>query len=255
MNSAVSRFALAAAAGLLFQSSAFAEKTLATVNGVAIPQTYADRIIAKAVAQGEKDSPALREDIRESLIDTELLVQAAKKQGLDKSEETRIKLEFAKQQVLVMGFLGDYMKKHPITDAELKKEYDAWIANMGTKEYLVRHILVDDESVAKDIIGKLNGGAKFDDLAAQSKDSSELGWSVPTTFVKPFAEALVVLEKGHYSAAPVKTQFGYHVIMLDDVRDMEVPPMDYLKPQLTRSLEQKIQQVMIQQLRAAAKIR
>jgi peptidyl-prolyl cis-trans isomerase C len=258
----ISKFATLAILGALAVNPAFAEdKSAALVNGVSIPQARVDMRVKAAVAQGQADSPELRKAIREDMINLEVMVQEATKQGLNKNEEVVQQVELAKQSVLVGAFVQDYAKNHPISEDQLKQEFDKLKAKLGNKEYSVRHILVDTEDEAKAIIAQLaKKGNKFEKFAEKSKDAGSstqggsLGWAVPSNFVPPFANALLNLKKGERTKEPVQTQFGWHVIMLDDIRDLKVPPFAELKPQLQQRLQQQSVKKAIEDLRAKAKI-
>jgi peptidyl-prolyl cis-trans isomerase C len=166
----------------------------------------------------------------------------------------------ARQAIVIRALVGDYLQKHPVSDADLKAEYDKYKAQVGDKEYHARHILVDKEEDAKAIIAKLKNGAKFEDLAKQSKDTGsaanggDLDWNTPSQFVKPFADAMVSLQKGQITETPVKTQFGYHVIKLEDVRPAKVPPFEEVNQQIAEQLQQQKLQAYQQELRKKAKI-
>jgi peptidyl-prolyl cis-trans isomerase C len=248
--------------GTLAANPAFAEdKSAALVNGVSIPQARVDMRVKVAVAQGQADSPDLRKAIREDMINLEVMVQESNKLGLNKSEEVVQQIELAKQSVLVGAFVQDYAKKHPISEDQLKQEFDKLKAKLGNKEYNARHILVETEDEAKSIIVLLaKKGNKFEKLAEKSKDTGSatqggsLGWAVPSNFVPPFANALLNLKKGERTKDPVQTQFGWHIIAVDDIRDLKVPPFDELKPQLQQRLQQQSIKKAIEDLRAKAKI-
>ncbi len=233
---------------------------LATVNGVAIPVSRADALLQAQLGQGQQDSPQLRDAVRNDLITREILSQAAKKKGFDKKPEVQAQFELARQGILVNAYLQDIIAAHPVKDEEVKKEYDAIVKAMGDKEYKARHILLEKEDEAKDAIARLQKGEKFEELAKQSKDpgnkdrGGDLGWSPPGGYVKPFADALVALEKGKFSAAPVKTEFGWHVIQLDDIRELKHPPLDEVKPQIQQRLQQQVIEKQISELRAKAKV-
>ncbi|MCK9983531.1 MAG: peptidyl-prolyl cis-trans isomerase C [Azoarcus sp.] len=254
-----SRLALCLMAGLIGQA-AQAAGPAATVNGTAIPAARADVMFNEQRAQGAPDNPQLRDAVREELIRREVLAQEAAKKGLDKKTEVQAQMDLARQAVLLRAYIQDYVKTNPVTDADLKKEYDSVKSKMGSKEYKPRHVLVETEDEAKAIIAKLKAGEKFDALAKQSKDpgskdnGGDLGWSNPGMFVKPFSDAMVKLEKGKYSDTPVKSDFGYHVIQLDDVRDLKAPDFDEVKPQLEQRLQQQKIEKHIMDLRAKAKV-
>ncbi|OGT14831.1 MAG: peptidylprolyl isomerase, partial [Gallionellales bacterium RIFCSPHIGHO2_02_FULL_57_16] len=213
-----------------------------------------------AAAQGQADSPELRKAIRDDMINLEVMAQEAVKAGLDKNADVVQQVELAKQSVLVGAFVQDYAKNHPISEDQLKQEYDKLKAKLGNKEYNTRHILVETEAEAKDIIAQLGKKAKFEKLAAKSKDTGSaaqggsLGWAVPGNFVPEFANALLNLKKGEYTKVPVQSQFGWHVIKLDDTRELKVPPFEEVKAQLQQRLQQQSIKKAIDELRAKAKI-
>jgi peptidyl-prolyl cis-trans isomerase C len=256
------KFAALAILSALAFNPAFAEdKSAALVNGVSIPQARVDLRVKIAVTQGQADSPELRKAIREDMISLEVLAQEAKKKGLDNDPEVIQQTELAKQSVLVSAFVQDYTKNHQISDDQLKQEYDKLKGNLGKSEYNVSHILVESEDEAKAIIAQLGKKGKFDKIAkAKSKDAGSaerggsLGWAVPSNFVPPFANAVLSLKKGTYTKEPVKSQFGWHIIKLDDVRDLKVPSFEELKPQIQQRLQQQSIQEYIANLRSKAKI-
>ena len=257
----LSRLATLLVAGALVSAPAFAaDKAFATVNGQPISQSMYDAFVAEQKAQGAPDSPELQGAVKEELVRREILAQEAKKKGLDKKSEIQGQVELAKQAVLIRAYLADYVRAHPVSDAQLKTEYENIKANLGTTEYKPRHILVEKEEDAKAIIAKLDKGEKFTELAKQSKDpgskdkGGELGWSSPSSFVKPFGEALGKLKKGEYTKAPVKTDFGYHVIQLDDSRPLTPPPFEQVKPQLQQRAGQQQVESLVKELRGKAKV-
>jgi peptidyl-prolyl cis-trans isomerase C len=259
MKSLPSRLAISLLAGFL-NFPAFAAEPVATVNGTAISSARVDVMIAEQRAQGAPESAQLREAVREELIRREILSQEAGKKGFDKKAEVQAQMEMAKQAILIRAYLQDFVKANPVTDADLKKEYETIKSRMGDKEYKPRHVLVETEDQAKSIIAKLQGGSKFEDLAKESRDpgskerGGDLGWSNPGMFVKPFSEAMVKLEKGKYTTSPVKSDFGYHVIMLDDVRALQSPGYDEVKPQLQQRLQQQKVEKHVLDLRSKAKV-
>lgn len=253
-------------AGLLAQPAFAAEpakaaaKNVATVNGVGIPQSAYDLMADRAKAQGATDGPQLTNEIRGRLIQTELLNQAAKKKGLDRKAEITAQLDLARHQIIANAYVADYIQSHPVTDAAAKAEYDRLVAQTGNKEFKSRHILVKEEKEAKDIIERLKMGEKFDKLATLSTDpgtkdkGGDLGWTVPGSFVEPFAKALSSLTPGTYTQTPVQTPFGYHVIQLDEVRDLKLPSFEEAKPQITQRLQAQTIEQHLQELAKAAKI-
>ena len=217
----------------------------ATVNGKAIPQARVDQLVKQVVAQGRAtDSPELRDAIKKDLISREVLIQEADKQNIGARADVKSAIDNARQSIIINAMLADYVKKNPVKDAEIKAEYDKQKAMIGDKEYHARHILVDSEATAKDIIGKLKGGAKFEELAKQSKDGSaqnggDLDWASPANYVPEFSKAMVALQKGAITETPVKSQFGFHVIKLEDVRATKVPPLEEVKQQVAEGLQQR----------------
>ena len=256
------KFAALAILGALAINPAFAEeKSAAMVNGISIPQARIDLRIKASTMHGQQaDSPELRKAIREDMINLEVMVQEAAKLGLDKDAEVVQQVELVKGQVLAGAFVQDYTKKHPVSEDQLKQEYDKLKAKLGSKEYNARHILVGTEEEARAVITQLDKKAKFEKLAEKSKDTGSasqggsLGWNIPSNFVPEFANVMANLKKGEYTKAPVQSQFGWHVIKLDDVRDMKVPSFEELKPQLQQRLQQQLIQKAITDLRAKAKI-
>lgn len=256
------KFAALAILSTLAISPAFAqEKSAAMVNGISIPQARLDLRVKAATAQGQPDSPELRNAIREDMINLEVLAQEAVKLGLDKNPDVIQQAEISKQQILAGAYVQDHTKSHPISEDQLKQEYDKLKANLGKSEYNARHILVETEADAKAIIAQLGKKGNFEKIAKEkSKDAGSkenggsLGWAVPNNFVPEFANALTSLKKGAYTKDPVKTQFGWHIIKLDDVRDLNVPAFEVVKPQLQQRLHQQAVQGMINDLRSKAKI-
>jgi peptidyl-prolyl cis-trans isomerase C len=232
----------------------------ATVNGKAIPKARADALIAGQAAQGQPDSPELRKAVTEELVRREILTQEAMKKGFDKKPEVQGQIDLARQGVLIGAYLNDYVKTHPVTDEQIKKEYAEITAKLGNKEYKARHVLLETEDAAKAVIEKLKKGEKIDDLAKDSKDpgskdrGGDLGWANPASFVPPFSAAMTKLEKGKFTEAPVKSDFGWHVILLEDTRELKLPGIDEAKGQIGQQLTQRLVQKHIDELRAKAKV-
>ncbi|HJV74247.1 MAG TPA: peptidylprolyl isomerase [Noviherbaspirillum sp.] len=235
-------------------------QNLAVVNGKPVPSSRADAMVKQLAAQGQPDSPQLRSMVKEELINREILIQEADKRGLTNTPEVKNQVEIARQSIAIRALVQDYLKKNPVSDSEIQAEYDKFKTQAGDKEYHARHILVEKEDDAKAIITKLKGGAKFEELAKQSKDpgsassGGDLDWASPASFVKPFSDAMVSLQKGQITETPVKTQYGYHVIKLEDVRAAKLPALDEVKPQIAESLQQKKLQAFQEDLRKKAKI-
>jgi peptidyl-prolyl cis-trans isomerase C len=194
------------------------------------------------------------------MINRELMVQEGAKRGLDKNPETAARLSFSRQDVLSNAYVQDVLRANPVTDDAVKKEYER-IKAQSAKEFKVRHILVDKEDEAKDIIAQIKKGASFEKLATEkSKDpgskenGGDLNWSMPSRFVKPFGDALAKLKKGQMTDTPVQTNFGWHIIRVDDERAAKLPGFDEAKPQLQQGLQNQAVEKAIADLRAKAKI-
>lgn len=234
----------------------------ATVNGTAIYRTTVDMIIKQQAAQGMPDNAESRKMVIDNLAMQMLVAQEAGKKGLDKSPEVAGQLEMTKQSILANAFVQDYLKTNAVTDAMLAAEYDKFKAQAGGNEYQARHILVAKEDEAKDIIAKLKKDLKaFDALAkAKSQDpgskakGGDLGWFDARGMVPEFGAAVAKLEKGKFTEEPVKTQFGYHVILLEDSRAKAPPTLEQVKPGLTQQLQQQNLKKMLDEMKAKAKI-
>jgi len=235
-------------------------QNIAVVNGKPIPRARADAFVQELVKQGQQDTPQLQALGRQELVDREILVQEAERRGLSGKPEIKFQLDNSRQQVLINALVQDQLAKTKVTDADVKAEYERLTKNGGAKEYRARHILVDKEDEAKTIIEKLKKGSKFEELAKQSKDpgsaakGGDLDWANANAFVEPFSKAMVSLEKGKFTEAPVQSQFGWHVIRLDDTRAAKPPEFDEVKSQLTESMQRQKLQDFQQQLKAKAKI-
>ena len=231
------------------------------VNGVTIPQSRIDAMNKELSAQGQPDNPERQAAVKEELVNREVLAQAALKRGLDKSPEVVAQMEMARQAVLVRALFESEMKASPVTESELQKQYETFKGSMGNNEYKVRHILVDKEDDAKGIIAELNRGGDFAKIAKEkskdpgSKDNGgDLDWGPSARYVKPFADAVTSQPKGKASAAPVKSDFGYHVIIVDDVRPLKVPEFAEIKEQFRQRAQQQAIQKMVMDLRQKAKV-
>jgi peptidyl-prolyl cis-trans isomerase C len=235
-------------------------QNLAVVNGKAIPTARVDSMVKQMVQQGQKDSPEMRAMIKDELINREVLAQEADRQGVSARPEIKSQIDLARQSIIIRALAQEFVAKNPVSDDEMKAEYDKFKGQTSGKEYHARHILVEKEDEAKALITKLKGGAKFDQLAAQSKDQGsakqggDLGWAPPDAFVKPFSDAMVALKAGEITQTPVQTQFGYHVIKLEEVRDAQMPAFDEVKGQIAESLQQRKLQQFQQDLKKKAKI-
>ena len=224
----------------------------ATVNGKPIKQSWVDFIMKDAGARGQKGD-GLKNAVLNELIGSELAYQEAVKKGFDKKADIKIAAEIGERKLVVNAFLADYMDKNPVSDADIKAAYEQYKKEIGDKEYKAQHILVKTEAEAKDLITQLNKGSDFTKLAKEksldtgSKESGgDLGWFSPAGMVKPFGDAIVGLKKGATTAAPVQTQFGWHIIKLNDSRATQIPQYDKAKESLKRTLQQrKLEQLML----------
>jgi peptidyl-prolyl cis-trans isomerase C len=234
---------------------------VATVNGVQIPRSRLDLVVRQQAARGGQDNEQVRAQLREALINNELLQQEAVRSGIAKRPEVMQLLDLNRQEVLANALVGEHLKNSPITDAEIQKEYDRIKAQRGSKEYKARHILVSTEDDAKATIAELKKGAKFDEVAQKrSLDEGtrgrggDLDWNVPSNFDKAFADAMVKLEKGKMTDAPVRSRFGFHVIQLDDERAVNYPGLQQVRQQLQQSIVGARVENLIRELRGKAKI-
>jgi peptidyl-prolyl cis-trans isomerase C len=240
--------------------SAFAQN-VAIVNGKAVPKARVDALALQLSRSGRPVTPEMQGQIREEVIAREVFMQEAEKLGLSSTDDFKVQMELARQAILIRELFADYQKKNPVTDADLKGEYDKFVAANGGKEYKARHILVEKEDEAKAIIASLKKGGKFEDIAKkQSKDpgsganGGDLDWANPGSYVPEFSDAMAKLNKGQLTDTPVKTQFGYHVIRVDDIRTAKLPPFEELKPQIAQQMQQQKLAAFQQGLRDKAKV-
>ena len=251
---------LLVAASLAVAALTAEAQNLAKVNGVAIPSARADAMVKELATQGRSDSPQLRQMVRDELINREIMMQEANRIGLAKLPEVAVQLEAARQSVMVRAYLQEQFKKTPITEVEIQGEYDRIRKEQAATEYRARHILVKGEDEARAIIARLKGGAKFEELAKVSDDpgskekGGDLDWATAATFVPEFSKAMTSLKKGETVDAPVKTQFGFHVIRLDDVREAKIPPVNEVKPQIAQQLQRQRIEKILAELRGKAKV-
>jgi peptidyl-prolyl cis-trans isomerase C len=234
---------------------------IATVNGVAIPRTRGEALFRQQAARGMPDNDQSRAMIRDELVNREVLMQEAQKSGVAKSAEVAGQLDLARQEIIISAFLREWVRKNPVSDADVQKEYDRVRAEQGDKEYRARHILVENEDQAKQIVADLKKGAKFEDLAAKnskdpgSKDrGGDLDWHGPSDFDRAFSEAMTKLDKGKYTETPVRTRFGFHIIQLDDVRSGRFPSLAEVKPRIQQQLTQVKIDELVKSLKGKAKV-
>ena len=234
---------------------------VAKVNGVSVPQSRMNLLLQQQGQRGMPDNEQTRAMVREELINRELITQEAQRTGVGKRPEVQTQLDMARQEIMVNAYIRDWVRKNPVSDAEVQKEYERVKSQAGDKEYKARHILVETEEQANSMIAQLRKGGKFDELASKNSTDSgsaqrggDLDWNVPGTFEAAFSEAMVKLEKGKYTEKPVRTRYGFHVIQLDDVRAVKFPPLNEVRPRIQQTLVQGKLQALVKSLRAKAKI-
>lgn len=250
-------------AACLIAAPVFAQ-TVATVNGKTITQKNVDSFVQLLIKQGATDSPQLRDQVTQELIDREVFVEAADKQGISKQPEVQTELNLARQGILVKALMDDYLAKHPVTDAQVQAQYDKVKASQADQlEYKVRHILVKDKETADKLLANIQSKKiSFEDAAKQNsidkgsaEQGGELGWAPATNYVPPFAQAVESLKKGELDAAPVQTQFGWHIIQVEDTRAQAFPALDTVRPQIEQMLRQQALEKYEQDLRSKASIK
>jgi peptidyl-prolyl cis-trans isomerase C len=239
---------------------AFAQN-VAIVNGKPVPTARVEALAQQLAKSGRPVSPEMMGQLKEEVIARELFMQEAQRQGLDANDDFKAQMELSRQAILIRELFGTFQKNNPVTDDEIKAEYDKFVAANSGKEYRARHILVEKEEQAKAIIASIKKGAKFEDIAKkQSKDpgsganGGDLDWASPGNYVQEFSDAMVKLTKGKLMDTPVKSQFGFHVLRLDDVRDIKFPKLEEVKPQISQQLGQQKLMKFQEDLRAKAKI-
>ncbi len=236
-------------------------QNLAVVNGKPVPSSRVNALKQQVEASGRPVTPEVLAQIKEELIAREIFMQEARKQGLDATDDYKTQLELARQTILIRQLFANFQKKNPVTDADVKAEYDKFAAANGGKEYRARHILVEKEDEAKTLIADIKKGGNFEDLAKKaSKDpgsganGGDLDWAAAASYVPEFSAAMTKLEKGQMTDTPVKTQFGFHIIRVDDVREAQLPKMEEVKPQIMQQLQQQKLSAFQDGLRSKAKI-
>ena len=236
-------------------------QNVAVVNGKAVPLSRVEALSQQVTRSGRQVTPEMQQQIKDEVIAREIFIQEAQKQGLDTTADFKAQMELARQTILIRELFTNYQKSHAVSDEEIKAEYDKFAAANSGKEYRARHILVEKEAEAKAIIAQLKKGGKFDEIAKKSsKDpgsgakGGDLDWAPAGNYVAEFSTALTALTKGQMTDTPVKSQFGYHIIRLDDVRDAQLPKLEEVKPQVAQQLQQQKLAKYQDELRAKAKI-
>jgi peptidyl-prolyl cis-trans isomerase C len=266
MNTMVSRKLLPAAALILSLAAPLTTQAqnIATVNGKPVPKARFDALMANIKADAARQGQTLRPDtekrVRDGLVMTEIMVQEAKKRGIERNPEYLLRLEQLRNELIVQSLFKDEQTKNPVTDAEVTAEYEKLKTQSHGKEYRARHILVEKEEEALSLMKQLKAGGKFEDLAKKnSKDTGsgqnggDLGFSKPDVYVPEFAQAMVKLKNGEMTDTPVKTQFGYHIIKLEESRDITPPALDEIKDRLKDALAQQKIGAFVEKVRASAK--
>jgi peptidyl-prolyl cis-trans isomerase C len=235
-------------------------QNIAIVNGKAVPTARAEALAQQVARSGRPITPEVEAQIKEEVIAREIFMQEAQKRGLDATPEYKSQIELARQTILIRELFAEFQKTSAVTDADVQAEYDKFVAANGGKEYRARHILVETQAQAEAILASLKKGGKFEDIAKkQSKDpgsganGGDLDWAAPGNYVKEFSDAMVALSKGQVSA-PVQSQFGFHIIRLDDVREAQLPKIEDVKPQIVQQMTQQRMAAFQQELRAKAKV-
>ncbi len=249
-----------AVASLMAVSQGAVAQNIAIVNGKAVPTARMEALAQQVARSGRPVTPEMQGQMREEIIAREIFVQEAQARGLDATDDYKNQLDLTRQSILIRELFADFQKKNPVTDEETKAEYDKFASANAGKEYRARHILVEKEDQAKALIAQLKKGAKFEDLAKKnSKDpgsganGGDLDWANASSYVKEFSDALVALSKGKMTDTPVKTQFGFHIIRLDDLREAQLPKYEDVKPQIAQQLQQQKIAKFQEDLRAKAK--
>ena len=252
---------LVAAAVLGTMALPVSAQNIAIVNGKAVPKARADLLLQQAQRAGQQVTPEMEGQAKEQVVLREIFAHEPEKRAIAAPPDYKAQMELARQSILIRELFADYQKTNPVTDAEIQAEYDKFVANNSGKEYKASHILVDKEADAKAIIASIKKGAKFEDIAKkQSKDpgsgakGGDLDWANPASYVSEFTEALIKLSKGKMTETPVKSQFGWHVIRLDDMRQAQLPKLDEVKPQVAQQLQQQKLAKFQEDLRAKAKV-
>jgi peptidyl-prolyl cis-trans isomerase C len=252
----VARAVLAA----LFVPLAASAQNIATVNGKPVPKSRLDTLLQQAARGGQPVTPEMQQQARDQVVLREIFAQEAEKRGVAAGADFRAQMELARQSLMIREMFADYAKKNPVSDEVAKVEYENLKKQNTGTEYRARHILVEKEDEAKGLITQIKGGAKFDELAKKhSKDpgsganGGDLDFAKPESYVPEFGEAMSKLKKGEMTEAPVKTQFGYHIIKLEDIREAQFPAFDDVKGQLKQRLEQMKMQAFQDELRSKAK--
>lgn len=250
------------AAAVLAAAPAALAQNIAIVNGKPVPSSRLEPLREQIQQQmGREIPPEMEGQLKEELIVREIFMQEAVRRGLDKTASFRKNMEAMRETVLIRELFLDFNKKNPVTDAEIKAEYVRFVAANAGQEYRASHILVADEERAKAIIAEIKGGKKFADIAkAESTDpgsgarGGDLGWATESKYVPEFGKAMVSLKKGELIAEPVQSQFGWHIIRVDDIREAKLPKLEEIRDEIAQELEEKKMSDFQKNLREKAKV-
>ena len=245
LNRLATHASLLALSAALALPLAAAAQNITTVNGKPVPKSRVDALLSQASKQGQAKTPELETQVRDEVVLREMFMQEAEKRGLAQSAEYKSQMELARQTILIRELFNEFNKKNPTSDAEVQAEYDKFKSQSSGTEYRARHILVEKEDDAKALITQIKGGASFEELAKKnSKDpgsgqnGGDLDFANPGSYVPEFSQAMMKLKKGEMTDAPVKSQFGFHIIKLEDTREAKFPPLEEVKAQIQQRLGQ-----------------
>jgi len=226
---------------------------------IATQPVYRTELASYTQSRAQKELDTLNPEVQKSLFDEfmqlELLSQKAKKMGLQNNSEYRLQIHNLKKNLLAQALLKDYDEKNPVSDADIQAEYDKAKSEFEVPQIKARHILVATEKEALDIIAQLKKNTDFAELAKEKStgpsgpNGGDLGWFSPTQMVKPFSDAVIAMKKGERSATPVKTQFGFHIILKEDEKIGEAPPLDNLRPRLEQQIKKDRLEAFIDEIR------
>jgi len=246
---------------LLSVSTWASAQNLAIVNGKPVPSSRANALVQQLERSGRPVDESMMGQVKEEVIMREIFMQEALKRGVAKSSAYQEQMELARQSILIRELFTDYQAKNPVTDAQIKAEYDQYVAANAGQEYRARHILVEDEARAKALIASIKAGARFETVAQKESmdkgsgaNGGDLDWATAATFVTEFSDAMVKLTKGAMTAAPVQSQFGWHIIRLDDVRPAALPAFEEVKAELGQQMQQQRLSDFQNALRAKARV-
>lgn len=239
---------------------AFAQN-IAIVNGKPVPTARLEALATQIERSGRPVDAAVREQLREEVILREIFAQEANRRGIRSQPDYRAQVELATQTILIRELFNDFQRKNPVTEAEIRAEYDRFVAANAGQEFRARHILVQTEAEARAIIAEIQGGASFEQLArtrsidtGSGREGGDLDWAGPHVFVPEFSEVMIRLGRGQMTTTPVQSQFGWHIIRVDDIRQATLPSIDELRQQIEQTLQQQKLMEFQEGLRARARI-